>query len=132
MKQISSNQVTPHKHNKSLSKFIKAVVASGCLALAGSASAVEILWGYVGGGYYTQGQTIAGFLSSAGHSVTQKDLWIDDLSVLDLSVYDQIWVYDLTGPGLDNSAQQNINYTAIANWFDSSTHDLIVDGRSRI
>ncbi len=116
------------KCSRHLTRFIKAVIVSGCLALTGPVSAVEILWANVGNGYYSNGQTISGFLSTAGHNVTNVDLWNDDLSVQDLSIYDQIWVYDLTG-GTNNSTQQATNYTAIANWFDSSTHDLIVDGR---
>lgn len=99
------------------------------LAVSGTAKAAAIMFGLVNTTMYaSDGYELAGYLSSAGHSVTTVNLATS--SVGSLSAYDQVWVYDLVGPGLDNNANQTANYTAIAGWYNArSNKNLIVDGR---
>ncbi len=108
-------------------KQIRAIALVVSVAATGSLNAAEILFGHVGQTYYAEGTEMSGYLISAGHSVTTVDLWSTSLG--DLSVYDQIWVYDLN-PAPDNNTVQNSNYAAIASWFNGlDDQNLIADGR---
>lgn len=108
-------------------KHLKTTAVACAFTVSFNAHAAEILFGFVGTDYHTNGQGLASYLTSDGHNVTQVNLYNTLLG--DLSAFDQIWVYDLNGPEADNNTYQMANYNTIANWFDSSSHDLIVDGR---
>lgn len=112
-------------------RFGKTFLAIGALALAltglsGPSRAANILFGFVGTQYYSNGTGLSNFLSTAGHSVTNVNLY--NTSLGSLAGYDQVWVYDLN-TGSDSTSTLNANYATIANWFDATQHDLIVDGR---
>mgnify|MGYP003636979575 CR=1 FL=1 len=111
------------------------VVAALCAAiLAGAgvpAKAASILFAQVDqtGPYVPNGNTLAGYLTSAGHSVTVRHL--NTATFNDYASFDQVWVYDLFG-GANNNANQLANYANIANWYNGrapSAQNLIADGR---
>lgn len=119
---------------KKLKNTAIAALALSAITVSGQAKAAEILFGLVGYTGYTShpyhgdGLTIAQMLTNAGHTVTTVDLWDQTLGAADFVGVDQVWVYDLaTGANADPTS--NLNYASIANWFDSTTHDLILDGR---
>ena len=94
-----------------------------------TASAAAILFAQVNntGSYTSNGNLLAGMLTTAGHTVSNRNL--NAATYTDFDTFDQIWVYDLF-TGADNSANQMANYTGIANWYkDSSSQNLILDGR---
>jgi PEP-CTERM motif len=95
---------------------------------AATASATEIMFGYVGTGYHSDGENLAAKLAAIpGVTVVERDLFSAVYS--DLDTFDQIWVYDLT-PAVDNSPTQVANYHNIADWYAAQTNqNLIVDGR---
>jgi hypothetical protein len=102
-----------------------------CLVIPSSANAASILFAHVGnyGPYVGDGNTIAGFLSADGNTVTIRDL--SAAIYTDYGTFDQVWVYDLYA-GEDNSVTQLANYANIAAWFNSLPLDdqnLITDGR---
>ncbi|MCW8889189.1 MAG: hypothetical protein OQL20_00850, partial [Sedimenticola sp.] len=111
-----------------MKKLFKSLSVVAILLLSSNAKAATILFGDVGTDYYSYGTEMVGYLSGAGHSVTRVSLY-NSYVPSDLTGFDQIWVYDLEGPGSDNNTFQSANYSSIANWFDSQSHDLIVDGR---
>jgi hypothetical protein len=95
------------------------------------AKAASILFAQVDqtGPYVPNGNTIAGYLSSAGHSVTVRHL--NTATYSDYSSFDQVWVYDLF-TGSNNNSHQTANYANIASWYNtrsSSAQNLIADGR---
>lgn len=95
-----------------------------------NSQATEILFGYVGSLYHTDGENIAAKLAGInGANVTQVNLYNQTLT--DLSSYDQVWIYDLSADA-DNNAFQMANYSTVANWYNnraSGTQNLIADGR---
>lgn len=115
-----------------LKSKIAALFSAAAILIAPAAKADTILFGFVDTyQYYSNGQGLAQYLTNAGHTVVQVDM--ATTAVGDLSVYDQIWVYDLVGPygALNNNPNQMAYYQAIADWYlaQSQTADLIVDGR---
>lgn len=117
-------------HISRLLRVSQAVLLLACLAVPNTVSADNILFARVGSStYVADGQSLVDFLTTAGHTVNYVDL--NAAPVGDLSVYDQVWVYDLV-TGADNSATQNANYQSIANWFNAlapADKNLITDGR---
>lgn len=109
-------------------QYLELGVAGAIIAFCGSIHAADILFGIVDGDtYVADGNELAGYLTSAGHNVTVSNLWTTTLG--DLSSFDQVWVYDLSG-GADNNSFQTANYSTIANWYNGLTdQNLIVDGR---
>lgn len=113
---------------------IKNFLCSGVILLSATFSfnshATEILFGYVGSLYHSDGENIAAKLAGiSGANVTQVNLY--NQSLTDLSGYDQVWIYDLSFEA-DNNAFQTANYAAVANWYNNrsaSTKNLIADGR---
>jgi PEP-CTERM motif len=107
---------------------MKSLACAAALAAAGSVSADNILFAFVGNTHYVaDGQNLANDLAAGGHTVTQR--FLNAAVYNDLSSFDQIWVYDLNATA-DNSAIQNANYTNIANWYNGLTNqNIIVDGR---
>lgn len=115
--------------NRSMRGAVFAVLLSAFSFATMSAKADTILFGIVDTtSYYTNGTGLAGFLTADGHTVTVANL--ATTSVGDLTLYDQVWVYDLV-TGTNGNAMQNANYASIADWYlaGSSSMDLIVDGR---
>lgn len=102
----------------------------GTLLATSQAQAANILFAQVGSGIYDgDGAQLAGFLTSAGHTVDYVDL--NSAIISDFSGYSQVWVYDLV-TGANNSATQLANYSNIASWYTSLAPDsqnLITDGR---
>lgn len=96
--------------------------------LVPTANATEILFGFVGNGYYSDGINLAGMIDGLpGYDVTRRDLWTDTYD--DYNEFDQVWVYDLTA-GTDVNTHQTANYTNISNWYNNlETQNIIVDGR---
>jgi len=81
------------------------------------------------GPYVPNGNTIAGYLTSGGHSVTFRHL--NTATYIVYSSFDRVWVYDLFGD-MNNNAHQAANYANIANWYNGrspSAQNLIADGR---
>ena len=112
-------------------RVLQSLLLTVCLVIPSSASAASILFAHVAnyGPYVTDGNTIAGFLTAGGNTVTIRDL--SAAIYTDYSSFDQVWVYDLYA-GEDNSATQLANYANIAGWFGSlslSDQNLIADGR---
>ncbi len=112
-------------------KYILGVLSIIACMLSTSAYSAKILFGAVGGGYLANGQGISNYLNTE-HDVDYVRLDLTSLAAINggqgLSVYDQVWVYDLT-LGSNNSGMQVDNYNEIASWFDASAQDLILDGR---
>lgn len=114
--------------------IIKNLLRSGVIFLSAtfalSSHATEILFGYVGSLYHTDGENIASKLSGiSGANVTQVNLYEQMLG--DLSGYDQVWIYDLSASP-DNNAFQTANYSTVANWYNNrsaAAKNLIADGR---
>lgn len=113
---------------------IKNLLRSGVILLSATLSfnshATEILFGYVGALYHSDGENIAAKLEGiSGANVTQVNLY--NQSLTDLSGYDQVWIFDLSAQADDN-AFQTANYAAVANWYNNrsaSAKNLIADGR---
>jgi hypothetical protein len=102
---------------------------AACFVLPGTASATNVLFGFVGTAtYVTDGQQLAGMIAALpGFNVTQRTL--NTAVYNDYGSFDQVWVYDLV-TGSDNNAFQTANYQNIAAWYNSlSNKNLIVDGR---
>lgn len=117
----STEEVRVLKNNSLLSLIFSLVF------LTSQSSADEILFGFVGTGYYRDGENLVSKLVNDGHNVTSVNLW--SMIVSDFSGYDQVWVYDLSASADVNNTQL-INYTNIATWYnDLDTKNLIVDGR---
>ena len=113
-----------------MKKNIKTLLSAAVFTTVISAPvhSAEILFGIINGSYNSYGVELSGYLSSAGHNVDTFYLGTTAASGINYSSYDQVWVYDLS-TGSDNTSTLTSNYSAIANWFDSASHDLIVDGR---
>ena len=109
-------------------KSLGVAAAAAAMSAAAPASATEILFGFVGGGYFSDGNAIAGYANAlSGVNVTTRRF--DTEYVNDFSNYDQIWVYDLT-TGANNNANQMLNYQGVADWFNAQTEkNMIADGR---
>jgi hypothetical protein len=112
-------------------RFIRVVqiaLVLGCLSVATTAGAANILFGRVGSDtYVADGGQLVGFLTAAGHTVNYVDL--NATVITDFSPYSQVWVYDLV-TGANNSANQTANYQNIANWYNGlAAKNLITDGR---
>jgi hypothetical protein len=102
---------------------------AACFVLPGTASATNVLFGFVGTAtYVTDGQQLAGMIAALpGFNVTQRTL--NTAVYNDYGSFDQVWVYDLV-TGSDNNPFQTANYQNIAAWYNSlSNKNLIVDGR---
>ncbi|EXI80245.1 MAG: hypothetical protein AW10_01891 [Candidatus Accumulibacter appositus] len=102
---------------------------AACFVLPGTASATNVLFGFVGTAtYVTDGQQLAGMIAALpGFNVTQRTL--NTAVYNDYASFDQVWVYDLV-TGSDNNAFQTANYQNIAAWYNGlSNKNLIVDGR---
>lgn len=114
-----------------IKNLLQAGVICASAALTAQAQATEILFAYVGEGYYhDDGENIASKISGvSGFNVTQVNLY--DSLLGDISAYDQVWVYDLSAEA-DNNAFQTANYSILADWYNdrsASTKNLITDGR---
>jgi hypothetical protein len=114
-----------------IKNLLRAGVICASAALTVQAHSTEILFAYVGEGYYhADGANIASKISGvSGFNVTQVNLY--DSLLGDISAYDQVWVYDLSADA-DNNIYQTANYSILANWYNSrsaSTKNLIADGR---
>jgi len=111
-----------------IKKLSVLVVAGASLGFSAAGSAGEILFGFVGTSYSSQGYDIAAMVDElAGVNVTTRLLY--DQTYNDYDQFDQIWVYDLSG-GADNNSHQMANYQGIANWYnDRNAQNLIADGR---
>lgn len=111
-------------------RYLKSIGAAAVAAAlsAAPASATEILFGFVGGGYYADGTSISNYVNAlSGVNVTTRRFDLEYVD--DFSNYDQIWVYDLT-TGANNNANQMANYQGVADWFDAQTEkNMIADGR---
>jgi len=113
------------------SKILIPLMALALILPGFSAKSASILFAQVDttGPYVPNGNTIAGYLTSAGHSVTVRHL--NTATYNDYASFDQVWVYDLFG-GSNNNTNQAANYTNIANWYNgrsAPTKNLIADGR---
>jgi PEP-CTERM motif len=118
-------------HKVRARQLLQALMVAVCFAVSSMpASAASILFAQVGpGSYVTDGNQLAGMLTSGGHAVTTRDLSTAVFN--DYGSFDQVWVYDLA-TGANNNANQMANYTNIANWFNGlalADQNLIADGR---
>lgn len=98
---------------------------------AGYAQAASILFAMVDGNaaYKNDGLRIATFLQQAGNNVVVEDMASTNAIGYDYSIFDQVWVYDLSS-GPDNSIQQLSWYQGIAEWhYSRSNKNIIADGR---
>lgn len=113
-----------------IKNLLRAGVICASAALSVQTYATEILFAYVGEGYYGDGQNIASKLSAlGGFNVTEVNLFEETLD--DISGFDQVWVYDLSFQSDDN-VHQLANYSTLADWYNtraSTTKNLITDGR---
>lgn len=114
------------KFSKKYTQLLVAAVFSGISASAGAAA---ILFAHVDqtGPYIGNGNQLASMLTGGGHTVTTR--FLNQATYNDYASFDQIFVYDLY-TGLSNNANQQANYTCIANWYNGLTNqNLILDGR---
>lgn len=111
--------------NKKLSAL---VLATTCLSLSATANASEIMFGFVGGSYSSQGYDIANMIDSLdGVNVTTR--FLSSQTYDDFDSFDQLWVYDLSNK-TDKNTYQMANYQGIADWYNNrSEQNLIADGR---
>ncbi|MCP4108486.1 MAG: PEP-CTERM sorting domain-containing protein [Desulfobacteraceae bacterium] len=104
------------------------IIAFVLLLAVPTANATEILFGFVGSGYYNDGNNLADMIDVLpDYNVTRRNLWTTTYD--DYSEFDQVWVYDLT-TGTNVNVHQTANYANIANWYNNLlTPNIIVDGR---
>ncbi|WP_281558433.1 PEP-CTERM sorting domain-containing protein [Thalassomonas sp. RHCl1] len=112
-----------------MDKKLSAIVfATTCLGLSATANASEIMFGFVGGSYSSQGYEIASMIDSLdGVNVTTR--FLNSEAYDDFDSFDQLWVYDLSSQA-DKNTYQMANYQGIADWYNNrSAQNLIADGR---